>query len=66
MDEISKQPVRQANWQKNRKTLSWPEKVRQAEAIRDAIKALRKTKIDSLQSSYRPALKALTPTGTKN
>jgi hypothetical protein len=32
---------RQARWQKSRKALSWPEKVRMAERARDSIKGLR-------------------------
>lgn len=32
---------RQARWQKSRKTLSWAEKVRMAEAIRESIHRLR-------------------------
>jgi hypothetical protein len=47
MAEFGKQLEKQALWQKNRKSLSWPEKVRQAEAVRDAIKALRATKTDA-------------------
>ncbi len=64
MDEFSKRLERQAQWQKSRKSLSWPEKVRQAEAIRDAIKALRATKTDSPPTGNSPAPKDLTPTGT--
>ena len=66
MDEIGEQLERQARWQKNRKALSWPEKVRQAEAIRDAIKALRKTKTGSLQPGDTLAPKDLTPAGTQD
>ena len=44
MNELEKQFVKQAKWQTGRKGLSWPEKVRQAEAIRDSIKALREGK----------------------
>ena len=47
MNELDKQFARQAQWQTDRKALSWPEKVRQAEAIRDAIKTLRGEKPDS-------------------
>ena len=47
MNELDKQFARQAQWQTSRKALSWPEKVRQAEAIRDAIKTLRGEKPDS-------------------
>jgi hypothetical protein len=44
MDELGKQFARQAQWQAGRKALSWPDKVRQAEAIRDSIKTLRAKK----------------------
>ena len=47
MNELEKQFATQARWQTGRKALSWPEKVRQAEAIRDAIKTLRGGKPDS-------------------
>jgi hypothetical protein len=50
MDEAVKQFARQAQWQTRRKTLSWPEKVRQAEAMRESIIALRKKKPDSRRS----------------
>ena len=50
MNELQKQFVKQAKWQTGRKGLSWPEKVRQAEAIRDSIKALRGGKANSLPS----------------
>ena len=46
MDELEKQFATQARWQTGRKALSWPDKVRQAEAIRDSIKALRRKKPD--------------------
>jgi hypothetical protein len=44
MNELEKKFARQAQWQTNRKALSWPDKVRQAEAIRDSIEALREGK----------------------
>ena len=47
MNELDKQFARQAQWQAGRKALSWPEKVRQAEAIRGAITTLRGEKPDS-------------------
>jgi hypothetical protein len=46
MNELGKQFAKQAQWQTGRKALSWPEKVRQAEAIRDSIKTLRGEKPD--------------------
>jgi hypothetical protein len=46
MPEFGERLERQAQWQRSRKSLSWPEKVRQAEAMREAIKALRASKAD--------------------
>ena len=66
MDEFGKRLEGQARWQKSRKFLSWAEKVRQAETIRDAIKALRGTKTDSLPTGNSVAPKDLTPTGTQD
>lgn len=34
---------RQAEWQKSRKDLSWPEKIRMVEKVRDSVRALRAT-----------------------
>ena len=34
---------RQAQWQKSRQALSWPEKIRMAQSVRDSIVALRST-----------------------
>ena len=50
---------RQAEWQKGRKALSWPEKVRMAEAIRDSVLALRRTE-DRPGPAAGPAGKAET------
>jgi hypothetical protein len=47
MDEVAKRFARQAQWQASRTNLSWPEKVRQAEAMREFILVLRKKKADS-------------------
>jgi hypothetical protein len=44
MDDSSKRFSQQALWQKNRRSLSWPEKVRQAEAMRETIIRLRASK----------------------
>lgn len=43
MDDVMKLLERQAAWQKGRKSLSWPEKIRIAEAIRESILQLRST-----------------------
>lgn len=32
---------RQAQWQKSRQALSWPEKIRMAQSIRDSVEAFR-------------------------
>lgn len=41
MNETSALLERQALWQKSRQELSWPEKIRMAEAIRESVKQLR-------------------------
>lgn len=40
MSDIEQLLERQARWQKSRKSLSWPEKIRMAEAIRESVLAL--------------------------
>ena len=47
MNQLEKKFARQAQWQTNRKALSWPGKVRQAEAIRESIMKLSGKKPDS-------------------
>jgi hypothetical protein len=44
MSEIPVRLRKQAEWQKSRKDLSWPEKVRLAEAIRDSLEPLRRSR----------------------
>jgi hypothetical protein len=41
MSDVLKLLERQAKWQKSRAALSWPEKIRMAEAIRESIQQLR-------------------------
>jgi hypothetical protein len=41
MNDVSQMMDRQAAWQKTRAKLSWPEKMKQAEVLRDACKKLR-------------------------
>ena len=41
MTDVRRLFERQAEWQKARRELSWPEKVRMAEAMREAILMLR-------------------------
>ena len=43
MDDVKKLLERQALWQKGRKSLPWPEKIRMAEAIRESILQIRGT-----------------------
>ena len=37
MTDVQRLLARQTEWQKNRATLSWPEKIRMVEAIRDSV-----------------------------
>lgn len=41
MNEIQALLERQARWQKTRRTLSWPEKIRMAEEVRETARHLR-------------------------
>jgi len=43
MSEIEQLLERQAQWQKSRRSPSWPEKIRMAEQIRDSVALLRST-----------------------
>ncbi len=43
MTDVPERLKKQAEWQKSRRNLSWPEKVRRAEAIRDSVESLRRT-----------------------
>ena len=43
MSEIKRLLERQARWQAARPTLSWPEKVRMVEAVRESVAGLRGT-----------------------
>ena len=42
MSEIQALLERQARWQKTRRALSWPEKIRMAERVRESARQLRK------------------------
>ncbi len=42
MSEIQELLERQARWQKTRRGLSWPEKVRMAERVRESVRQLRR------------------------
>jgi hypothetical protein len=52
---------RQAQWQKSRQALSWPEKIRMAEKIRDSIVALRSTSKESVHDRPRGYLPTSPP-----
>jgi hypothetical protein len=43
MSDIQQLLERQARWQKARRTLSWPEKIRMAERIRESVRKLRRS-----------------------
>ncbi len=43
MTRIPERLRKQAEWQRSRKDLSWPEKIRLAEAIRDSLEPLRRS-----------------------
>lgn len=51
MNEVQALLEKQARWQKSRQALSWPEKIRMAEAIRDSARQLR-------QVQSKPAVSA--------
>ena len=46
MNEVQALLERQANWQKSRQALSWAEKIRMAEEIRDSARKLRQTWVE--------------------
>jgi hypothetical protein len=50
MTDIRKLSEKQAAWQKSRQALSWPEKIRMAEAIRESIVKLRRTGPDATRA----------------
>jgi hypothetical protein len=55
-DDVRELLERQARWQKSRKALSWSEKVRLAEAIRESILRLREAREPkSSESRAEPA-----------
>jgi hypothetical protein len=41
MDDIHQMLRRQAAWQRSRQSLTWPEKIRLAEMVRESVKQLR-------------------------
>lgn len=42
MTSVDEMLRRQAQWQKSRRHLTWPEKIRMAEQVRDSVVALRR------------------------
>ncbi len=54
MSEIKRLLERQARWQKSRKTLSWPEKIRMAERVRASAARLRSTTGSSAVGLHSP------------
>lgn len=51
MSEVTSELDRQAAWQKARRDLPWPEKVRMVRVMRDSIAALRRTWPSSASSA---------------
>lgn len=45
MSEVPAEVLRQAAWQRERQKLSWAEKIRIAEAVRDSALSLRKARV---------------------
>ena len=41
MSDLEQMLTRQAEWQKNRQSLTWPEKIRMAEALQRSLRQLR-------------------------
>ena len=62
MSDVRERLEKAAEWQKSRKALSWPEKVRLAEAIRDSLAQLRQSRLSraSPSSVQTPPLRRAT------
>jgi hypothetical protein len=60
MTSVDEMLKRQAQWQKSRQHLTWPEKIRMAEQVRDSVVALRRAspgdRRDETAASPRQAL----------
>jgi len=52
---------RQAQWQKSRQALSWPEKIRMAQEIRESIQKLRATSAKDAPQKPQPSPPSLKP-----
>jgi hypothetical protein len=59
MDDVKTMLERQADWQKSRAKLSWAEKVRMAEAVRESVATLRRSWRPA--SPSKPETKSLAP-----
>jgi len=46
--------ARQAQWQRSRRSLSWPEKIRQAERLRPSLEAFRSMRMNRIRMRERP------------
>jgi|GEM_PF-1929668 hypothetical protein len=51
MSETQKLLERQAGWQKGRAALTWSEKIRMAEAVRESVAQLRRARLLRLRSA---------------
>ncbi len=51
MSDVRERLEKAAEWQKSRKVLSWPEKVRLAEAIRESLGQLRRSRLSRAPAS---------------
>jgi len=54
MDEVQQLLARQARWQKARKGLSWPEKVRMAAMVRESTRQWRERASDLARHRFDP------------
>jgi hypothetical protein len=52
---------RQAEWQRSRQALSWPEKIRMAQEIRESIRTLRATSAKNVSQKPQPRPRPLKP-----
>jgi hypothetical protein len=65
MSDASAELARQAAWQKERRDLPWPEKVRMVLVMRESVAALRKTWPSSSGSATANAGEAKAPASAK-
>jgi hypothetical protein len=47
--------ARQAQWQRSRRSLSWPEKIREAERLRPSLEAFRRMRMTRTPLRERPS-----------